>query len=745
MAEATREPLAGAVERVTFHNPETGFAVLRVKSRGHRELVTILGFTATIAPGEWVQASGSWENSPEHGVQFRAELLSVAPPSSLDGIERYLGSGMIRGVGREMARRLVKAFGEQVFEVVDSHPERLRTVDGIGPKRMRSILDGWAEQKAIREIMVFLQSHGVGTSRAVRIYKTYGADAVPLISENPYRLARDIRGIGFKSADQIASRLGIDREAMIRARAGLSYTLLEAISDGHCGLPEVELLDRAERLLEIARDRLTLALAEELADAGLVADDVAGERYLFLHGLWNAERSIAQRLRALAAGPTPWGPIDALTALPWVEKRLSVELAEGQRRAVERALAERALVVTGGPGVGKTTLVNAILTILRAKRVKVALAAPTGRAAKRLAESTGVEAMTIHRLLEADPRSGGFRRGSDNPLGCDLLVVDEASMVDVPLMASLLDALPARAALLLVGDVDQLPSVGPGQVLRDVIESGILPVARLTEIFRQAKSSRIVVSAHRINCGQMPELSNDNGSDGDAGDGGADRDFFFVPAADAEDAQRKVVEIVGRRAPRRFGLDPVRDVQVLCPMNRGSLGARALNLLLQAALNPGREGAAAVERFGWTYRVGDKVMQTENDYDREVFNGDLGIVDAIDTTGDEIVVRFEDRSVSYRFGELDQLVLAYATTIHKSQGSEYPAVVIPITLQHYVMLQRNLIYTGVTRGRRLVVLVGDRRALATAVRGRPLLRRHSKLPVWLRTEPAAVPPVSRLR
>jgi exodeoxyribonuclease V alpha subunit len=725
-----RAPLSGTVERVTFHNPENGFCVLRLKVRGRRELVTLIGHAPSVAPGETVQASGEWQNTVDHGLQFKAALLQVTPPDSLEGIERYLGSGLIRGIGKELARRLVKAFGERVFEVVEEHPERLKTVEGIGPIRLQRILDGWAEQRVIRDIMVFLQSHGIGTSRAVRIYKTYGADAVPLISENPYRLARDIRGVGFKTADALALRLGIAKDADVRARAGLAYTLLEAVGAGHCALPESKLLEQAEELLEIPRPILEQALADELAEGELIADAIEGERAIFLAALWAAERRIGQCLHRIAAGSPPWGPIDVAAALAWVQDRLGIELAASQRAAVERALGSPALVITGGPGVGKTTLVRSILSILRAKGVEVALCAPTGRAAKRLAESTGLEARTIHRLLEVDPQRGGFRRRAEHPLECHLLVVDETSMVDVPLMASLLDAVPEGGALLLVGDVDQLPSVGPGQVLRDVIDSGVVPVARLTEIFRQVESSRIVVNAHRVNRGLMPEIAERGAAPSDEL-----TDFYFVDAEDPEDARAKVVEMARRRIPARFGLDPLRDVQVLCPMNRGQLGARAFNLELQAALNPRRAGAAEVERFGWTYRAGDKVMQTENDYDKEVFNGDLGVVETVDPDAQELVVRFDERSIAYRFGELDQIVLAYAITIHKSQGSEYPAIIVPIALQHWVMLQRNLVYTAITRGKSLVVLVGQRRALATAVKGRPMERRYSKVREWIVAPP----------
>jgi exodeoxyribonuclease V alpha subunit len=714
------EALAGLVERVTFHNAETGFCVLRVKTRGQRDLVTVVGHAAMIAAGEFVQITGAWVNDRTHGLQFRAHFLKASPPTTLEGIERYLGSGMIRGIGPIYAKRLVRAFGEAVFDLIEQQPDRLREVIGIGAKRAGKIIAGWADQKVIREIMLFLHANGVGTSRAVRIYKTYGVDAVRLISENPYRLARDIRGIGFLSADRIAQKLGIETTAMIRVRAGISYALAEAMDEGHCGLPIEELTELTVKLIAVPPALIDTALGLELAAGELIADTVDERRCVFLGGLYRAEQAIAARLRTLSCGRPAWPEMDANKAIPWVESRTGLALAQSQKQALRLALGSKVLVITGGPGVGKTTLVNAILTVLRAKQVDVALCAPTGRAAKRLSESTGLEAKTIHRLLEADPKTGGFRRGEQHPLECDLLVVDETSMVDVLLMRSLLQALPDEAALLIVGDVDQLPSVGPGQVLADIINSAAVPMVRLTEVFRQAAQSRIVVNAHRINRGQLPEAEAVEGSD-----------FYFVDAAEPEEATRKLLAVVQDRIPARFGLDPIRDIQVLCPMNRGGLGARSLNVALQAALNP--SGDVRVERFGWTYGPGDKVMQVVNDYDRDVFNGDLGFVARIDLEEGELVATFDGREVTYGYGELDELVLAYATTIHKSQGSEYPAVVIPLTTQHYTMLARNLLYTGVTRGKRLVVLVGQRKALAIAVRNQGARRRWSKLREWLRS------------
>jgi exodeoxyribonuclease V alpha subunit len=773
------EVLAGSIERVTFHNAANGFCVVRIKARGHRDLVTVVGHAAEISAGEWVTVSGTWVNSREHGQQFKAHFLRSSPPTTAEGIEKYLGSGMIRGIGPVYASKLVAAFGAEVFEVIEQAPERLREVSGIGRVRAGRIAQAWADQKVVREIMVFLHSHGVGTARAVRIFKTYGNDAVQVMAENPYRLARDIRGIGFRTADAIAARLGIEPTAMIRLRAGINYALLEASGEGHCGLPSAELLKLAGELLAVERpaapaavqaelgeasgqakpqlgaaggSRVALesgviqtALDLELSEGSVVADSLAGEAAIFLANLYRDERRIAEALQELVQGAAPWGTIDAAKAIVWVEQRLGLELAASQKAAVQQALASKVLVITGGPGVGKTTLINAILRILAAKKLRIQLCAPTGRAAKRMAETTGLEAKTIHRLLEFDPAAYGFRRGAELPLDCDLLVVDETSMVDVPLMASLLAAIPPEAALLLVGDVDQLPSVGPGQVLSDVIGSGAVPVARLTEVFRQAASSRIITTAHAINAGQIPDLRPpaDRGGNGTGtGNGtGASSDFYFLPAETPEQAVNLILKLVGERIPARFGFDPIGQVQVLCPMARGGCGSRSLNIELQKLLNP--DPVEQVERFGWRFAPGDKVMQIANDYEKEIFNGDVGTIHSIDADNSELSVLFPtseaggqaaaagSRLVIYGWGELDHLVPAYACTIHKSQGSEYPAVVIPLLTQHYAMLQRNLVYTGLTRGKQLVVLVGQKKALAMAVKNHLGRRRYTKLAEWL--------------
>jgi exodeoxyribonuclease V alpha subunit len=717
--QSTTEVLAGLVERVTFHNEENGFAVLRVKARGKRDLVTVIGHAAVISAGEFIQASGAWNNDRQHGLQFRARFLKAMPPTTAEGIEKYLGSGMIRGIGPVYARKLVRAFGDKVFDIIEASPERLREVTGIGPKRAEGIIAGWAEQRVIREIMIFLHANGVGTSRAVRIYKTYHNDAVQLISEDPYRLARDIRGIGFRTADAVAMKLGIEKTAMIRAQAGISYALTEALNDGHCGLPRDALIPLAVKLLDIPESIVLEALTRELDGDAVIADTVEGRPCIFLSGLYRAEQSVVSRLTSLLRGAHPWPAIDPTIAISWVEQKTGLTLAQSQKTAIGVALTSKVMVITGGPGVGKTTLVNAILKILAAKHVNILLCAPTGRAAKRMVETTGREAKTIHRLLEVDPKNGTFKRNEDNTLNCDLLVIDETSMVDVLLMNALLKAVPDNAAVIFVGDVDQLPPVGPGQALADIIASKAVPVVHLTEVFRQAAESQIIQSAHRINHGKLPELTRP----------ATDTDFYFVPADTPDIAVPRLVEIVRERIPRRFGVDAVRDIQILCPMNRGGAGARSLNIELQKALNS--HGEPRVEKFGTTFAVGDKVMQIENDYDKEVYNGDVGFIEHIDLETGEMIIGFDGRTVPYLFGELDQVVLAYATTIHKSQGSEYPVVIIPVLTQHYAMLQRNLLYTGVTRGKRLVILLGQKKAVAMAVKNTSGRRRWSKLQEWL--------------
>ncbi len=710
--------LEGAIERVTFFSEENGFCVLQVKVRGQRDLATVVGSAPTVNSGEWLSAEGAWVIDKNHGRQFKADQLRCIPPSTAEGIEKYLASGMVKGIGRVYARKLVQKFGEEIFEIIEEHPACLEAVEGIGPGRRRRITQAWSDQKAIREIMLFLHSHGVGTRRATRIYRTYGSNAVAQVRENPYRLSQDIPGIGFKTADQIAANVGISRDSALRARAGLNHVLLEATQNGHCALPASQLHQEAVKILEIPETIVEEALAWMIAQGQLLRESLEGEDLVFLPHLASAERVIAGRIGRLARAPANYPPIDLEKAIAWCQQRSGKILAESQREALVQALRHRVLVITGGPGVGKTTLMNSILMILRAKNVKCLLCAPTGRAAKRLSQATGMEAKTIHRMLEVIPATGRFARNRRNPLQCDLLVVDECSMLDVPLMSHLLAAHPPGGSLILVGDVDQLPSVGPGMVLHHLIASGVVPVVRLMEVFRQSRDSRIITTAHEVNHGKAP--SPVSGSVPDS-------DFYFLEREDPEQITGLMSRLIRERIPRRLGVDAIRDIQVLCPMHRGSLGAREVNRGLQDLLNPARPGRAEIEKFGWTFRVGDKVIQMENNYDKNVFNGDMGRIEMVDPLDKGVAIRFESQKVTYDFNELDQLAPGFAISIHKSQGSEFPVVVIPLAMQQYLLLQRNLIYTGITRGKKLVVVIGQARALHTAVRNDKQERRFSGL------------------
>lgn len=703
--QVSTEFLTGTVERITFHSEVSGFCVLRVKVRGQRDLITVIGTAAAVTSGESIECHGGWVNDPTHGLQFKAKQMKVIPPHTLEGIEKYLGSGMVKGIGPHFAKKLVQAFGEQVFEVIEHQSHRLTDLEGIGPKRQQRVTEAWAEQKVVRTIMVFLQSHGVGSARAVRIYKTYGDEAVERIRENPYRLALDIHGIGFKSADKIAQQLGIPAASLIRAQAGVRHVLQEFAAQGHCAMERARLVQTASKLLEIPASIIEQAIEQEVAEKHLKAEAINDKPCLFLASLQQAEKGVATHLLRLLQGMPPWGQINTSKAILWVEKRTGLRLSDSQRNAITHAVNSKVTVLTGGPGVGKTTVINSILQIVRAKQAQVLLAAPTGRAAKRLGESVGLEAKTIHRLLEFDPKSFSFRHHAANPFQADLVVIDEASMVDVVLMNQLLQAIPDHAAFLLVGDKDQLPSVGPGQVLADIIASQRITTVRLTEIFRQAACSKIIINAHRINQGKMIEKSHDPARLSD---------FYFIPAESPEAIHSILLELVTTRIPQRFGFDPIRDIQVLTPMNRGSLGAHSLNIALQQRLNAAAE--PRVSRFGWTFAPGDKVIQTTNNYDKEVFNGDIGHIARVELEEGLVRIAFDDREIEYELGELDEISLAYATSIHKSQGSEYPAVVIPLATQHYALLQRNLLYTGVTRGKRLVVITGQPKAIAMAIK-----------------------------
>ena len=698
----TEQTLNGNVERVTFHNEETGFAVLKIQVSGRKTLITVVGQIPNIVPGESITATGEWIQDRAHGRQFKAASLRSHPPDSIEGIQKFLGSGLIKGIGPVYAGKLVQHFGKEIFDVIERESARLQEVEGIGRTRRQLIKESWNASREIRTIMAFLMANGISTARAFRIFKRYGDQAIPTVKKDPYCLARDIKGIGFKSADQIAMNMGISPDSELRARAGIEHVLLEYTTAGHCACPQDTLIEQAVTILNINQPVIEAALTHGLSEKRLVKETIEDEHLVYPAVLHENEVDLAERLHALTRGNYPGPAIQIQKAIDWAEEKIGFTLAPAQRDAVASALQQKVSIITGGPGVGKTTLVQAIIRILRAKNIDVHLCAPTGRAAKRLTETSGLEAKTIHRLLEVDPRRGGFKRNAQQPLEGDVFIVDESSMLDLPLACALVRALPRHAALVLVGDVDQLPSVGPGSVLKDIIASGSFPVTMLNEIFRQTGGSSIVVNAHAVNRGDMPE----------SGAPGSGSDFFIMNEEDPDKAVETILRLVKRHIPQRFKLASIRDIQVLAPMIRGALGARNLNERLQELLNPGEE---FLERFGTRFRERDKVMQLENDYDKDVFNGDVGFVHRIDVDEQQMVVRFGDRFVRYEFNELDELSPAYAITVHKSQGSEYPCVVIPVHTQHYMMLQRNLIYTAITRGRKLVILVGSKKAISMAV------------------------------
>ena len=712
------ETLSGVIERVTFHNLDNGYCVLKVQAKGHRELVAVVGHLPAALAGEFIEATGEWVSDRAHGQQFQAAELRTTPPHTTAGIAKYLGSGLVKGIGPKYAQKIVDVFGDKTLDVIEQSPAFLKQVKGLGPKRIELIRHSWKQNQAVHKIMAFLQSFGIGTARAVRIYKTYGENAVEQVRSNPYRLSTDIWGVGFRTADELALKLGIPRDSPRRAEAAVRYVLQEASSKGHVGLPQDLVREQTAALTDITPEIVQKAIDDLRVQDELVLEVVKRDEsdLLYLKPLHLAECGVARGIIALRSGVHPLPAVDVARALAWVEQKMGIEFAEAQREAVRQAITQKVLVLTGGPGTGKTTIVRAILEIFRAKSQRVALCAPTGRAAKRLTESTGQEAKTIHRLLEFDAAIGTFRRSRENPLDLDLLVVDETSMADLTLTNQLLRAVPAWACVVFVGDRDQLPSVGAGRVLADFIDSGTVAVVRLTEVHRQAGASFIVRAAHAVNRGAEPESA-------PSGQG----DFFIIEADDPATVLERIVTMVKERIPARFHLDPFRDVQVLSPMNKSELGVLNLNTVLQAALNPQQDRNQEVQRFGVTLRRGDKVIQTQNNYQREVFNGDIGRITDVDAVDQSLSVDYDGRNVDYDFGDLDELQLAYCTSIHKSQGSEYPAVIIPVHTQHFVMLQRNLLYTGITRGRKLVVLVGSKKALWIAVNKADQARRYSLL------------------
>ncbi len=725
-----REELTGSVEAVTYHNDTTGYTVCSVRPEGapaNTGPVTVVGKCAAIWVGEELRASGAWRRHPQHGVQFEARSLLCIAPTSLEGIRRYLSSGMIRGIGKVNARRIVDHFGEATLDVIEKQSARLREVEGIGPKRRQLIKESWNEQRGVRDIMIFLQSQGVGTGQAARIFRVYGQDSIALVKQNPFRLCRDVWGIGFKTADAIAQRVGVPRDSPLRARAGLLYTLEVGAEEGHCFALQAELLLQAQALLDIPVERLAEALVQEIDAGSLVRE---GER-VYLRRLQEAEVRVSSALTRLLEAPAAFAPIDVEKALAWVSSRIGIDLAPSQREALRMALRVKVSLITGGPGVGKTTLIRALVDIFAVRKLRIRLAAPTGRAARRMTEATGREAQTLHRLLRYNPQLRHFEHNAGNPLDADVVILDESSMLDLPLAADVLAALPASAHLVLVGDTDQLPSVGPGSVLHDLIRSRTISNTRLETIFRQRSGGQIVRNAHRVNHGEPLETARP----------GEETDFFFIPCEDSEAILERVVELVQRRIPNKFGLTPLTDIQVLTPMRRNVLGSDNLNRVLQDALNP---TGPALQRFGRLYRAGDRVMQLRNNYDKDVFNGDVGWISALHLEAQALEVTFDGRVVGYDIGDLDELTHAFAGSIHKAQGSEYPAVVIVLATQHFKLLQRNLLYTALTRGKRLACLVGSHKAVHLAIRNNDIRERRTALAERLQTAstrgPAAAPP-----
>ena len=766
-ADTSQESITGTLERILYVNEENHYTVASLQPENHREPITVVGNLASVQCGEILKLTGRWTNHKQFGRQFQVEKFESVLPATATGIKKYLGSGLIKGIGPKFADRIVNHFGDRTLEIIDQFSAKLRDVEGIGPERARRIRSAWVEQKAIRDIMIFLQSYGISSSQAAKIYKQYGNDAMQVVKANPYQLARDIHGIGFKTADAIAANMGVPADSPRRIRAGILHVLEGLTDDGHTCCPHNELCQQTAALLTVGDDKVKAEVLSLVADRDIVIED----DLIFLSRMLRAETDLAARLLALTQAPLGLPEIKLDLALKWFEEKNDIALASAQREAIKTAITSKLTVITGGPGVGKTTITRAIVKILRAKECRVLLASPTGRASKRLSESTGATAQTIHRLLKYDAATHGFVHNERKALKAQALLVDEASMLDVPLCLSLLKALPLTCRLVLVGDVDQLPSVGPGNVLRDIIESRAGRTVRLTEIYRQDKASHIVVNAHLVNSGQMPAVNVGGASAprtpprnadtpvrdrDDAGDS-ADRsvrvtqisrgaeapptlaaagpltDFYFIEQDDPEKVLQTIIALVSERIAKRFGLNPFDDIQVLAPMHRGVCGVENINRQLQGALNPVgakfslKLNEQQVERYGRVYRVRDKVMQIRNNYDKDVFNGDLGRIEVIDPVEQTLTVTMDERAVSYDFTDLDELLPAYCISIHKSQGSEYPAVIVPVLTQHYVMLQRNLLYTAITRARKLVVLIGSKKALSIAVHNNNTAARYTRL------------------
>ena len=725
----SHQTLTGAVERITFHNEQNGWTVLRLNVAGHGEPVTVTGNFPAISPGESVRLTGVWTTHPQYGDQFKATDYQVVRPATIAGIQKYLGSGLIKGVGPVTAKRIVEHFREETLDIIEHDIGRLVEVKGVSRKRIELIQKTWAEQRAIKDVMIFLQSHGVSTHFAVKIFKQYGNDSIPIVEKTPYRLAADVYGIGFRTADQIARNLGMKPDAEERLRAGLQHVLGEATEQGHCYLPRAELIKRAAEALGVEDHTRLAASVEALLNEGLLKlehhpDDPLADDAIYLPPLWQAERNVARRLRALLEKSVR---VDVKRVNAWIDRftgARDIALSEEQRAAVLLAASSRVMILTGGPGTGKTTTTRVIVALFHAMNKRVLLASPTGRAAQRLSEVAGEEACTIHRLLEFDPSRMGFRRDETNPLEADVIIVDEASMIDVLLANSLTRAVATHSQLILVGDVDQLPSVGPGTVLRDLIDSRAVPTARLTQVFRQAAESLIIQNAHRINHGEFPALIKP---------GAQTTDCYFIAAEEPHEVADLIIKSVAQSLPKRFGYDAINDIQVLAPMNRGQVGASNLNALLQQHLNPPGERKPEYNRGHRILRVGDKVIQRVNNYKLEVFNGDMGRIEWIDLEDQMIAVRFGDRIVNYDYADMLELGHGFAVSVHKAQGSEYPAVVIPVHMQHFMMLSRNLLYTALTRAKKTAVLIGTTKAIGAAMNNLEAVHRFTGLVRELKT------------
>ena len=707
------DAIVGSVESIVFSSDETGFTVASLKEAKSGEMVSIVGTMPALMAGEQVVCTGSWKHHPRHGRQFDVEKYESKVPADLLGIEKYLGSGLISGIGPKYAERIVKKFGLKTMEIIDKYPGRLREVEGMGQKRVDKITQCWADQRSIRELMIFLQGHGIKPSVAQKVFKVHGEKSIEVIKENPFMLARTIFGIGFTSADEIATKLGIEKDAPVRIDAGIEYLLWNLSTEGHVCCPMQEVIDLATQTLAMSEEKIKDRLVALELDGKIVKANLENGPHLWVKPLYASEVGIAREMSRLLEAPCAIRPIDGEKGIAWIEEEMAIDLAKEQKVAIEEAMSDKVHIITGGPGTGKSTITKAILKMSEKLTGDILLAAPTGRAAKRMTEITRRKAATIHSLLEVDFQSGGFKKDGDSPLSCSLLIVDEASMIDTPLMYALLKAIPSKARLILIGDIDQLPSVGAGNVLKDMIDSDCVPVTRLTEIFRQARGSKIITTAHSINRGYMPSTENEETSD-----------FFFIEKDDPVDIAQTILYLVEHRIPEKFRFHRTDDIQVLAPMKKGAIGIENLNHILQERLNP---SDSPLQKYGRSFHLGDKVMQIRNNYDKKVYNGDIGRVVGIDRDDQTLSVVFDGKEITYSFLDLDELVLAYAVSIHKYQGSESPCVIIPVHTTHFKLLYRNLLYTGITRGRKLVILIGTKKALGIAIKNEEVQKRCTGL------------------